>query len=382
MALKIVAGLLATLSTPVGASLLRIPVRRVEVQHDDDTTSGPQVLLGLASQLGTSERGQRVEEEVVLSNNKNMAYYGEIRVGEPGQKLTVIFDTGSSNLWVPTKATGSGEFYDFGVSSTHVGSSVIFQISYGSGDISGLFCQDTVSIGEMALPNFTFAEVNDTSGLRNWAGMPFDGVLGLGFPELAVRGVPTVMQALVQSGQLAEPVFGFYLGDQQEGQLVLGGVDASHVASEFTFADVTHPGYWSVALDSVKVGDFMTLSATPTAIVDSGTSLLAGPSEEVEVLALMLGAKSIKGMYVIRCNHHLPAMAFTLGGRDFFLEKEDLVTQKIGHLCVLGIQAIALPQRMWILGDVFMRKYYVQFDWGQKRVGFALAATAQNTNLV
>merc|ERR1712061_209822 len=158
------------------------------------------------------------------------------------------------------------------------------------------------------------------------------------------------MQALVQSGQLAEPVFGFYLGDRQDGQLVLGGVDPKHVASEFTFVNVTHPSYWAVALGSVKVGDFMTLSASRTAIVDSGTSLLVGPREEVEVVALMLGAKSIRGLYVIRCNQAPPAMAFTLGGQDFLLEKEDLVIQKIGQLCVLGIQAA--PQPMWILGDV------------------------------
>jgi len=164
---------------------------------------------------------------------------------------------------------------------------------------------------------------------------------------------------------------------------VLGGVDPKHVAGEFTYVNVTYPSYWAVALDSVKVGDFMTLSATPTAIVDSGTSLLSGPREEVEAIALMLGAQSVRGLYVARCSRTLPTLAFTLGGRDFVLEKEDLVVQKVGHLCVLGIQAMSLPQRMWILGDVFMRKYYVKFDWGQKRVGLALAATGeQDPNLV
>merc|ERR1711972_492074 len=132
------------------------------------------------------------------------------------------------------------------------------------------------------------------------------------------------------------------------------------------------------------VGDFLTLSATPAAIVDSGTSLLSGPPEEVEVVALMLGARKVGSFYVIRCNETIPKLAFTLGGRDFTLEKDDLIVEKVGHVCVLGIQPISLAQRMWILGDVFMRKYYVQFDWGQKRVGLALAsATSQNaTNFV
>ena len=64
-----------------------------------------------------------------------------------------------------------------------------------------------------------------------------------------------------------------------------------------------------------------------------------------------------------------------LGGVEHVLTAEDVTAFRVDSVCVLGFGTMPVGRPLWILGDVFMRKYYVQFDWGQKRLGIAPAAT-------
>lgn len=328
-----------------------------------------------------------------IDNYANAQFYGEISVGTPPQKIKVIFDTGSSNLWVPAKKPifSKHNLYKHDKSSTYVKNGTIFQIMYGSGPVSGYFSRDTVHLANLQLQNYNFAEVTDQTGLglAYYLGK-FDGILGLAFDSIMVGGGPSVFSALVAAKMLDKPEFAFYLAEE-DGELILGGSNPDHVDGEVTTVPLISQTYWQVALDGITAWNVPIHPFASKAIVDSGTSLLAGPVKDVRKIALLLGAiPFLNGQYLIDCAKLQTGkkLSFKMAGRSFTLDPVDYIIaqeQNGVSVCLLGMMGIDIPAPagpLWILGDVFMRKYYTVFDYGAKtlRISKAKKAKKQEPN--
>lgn len=328
----------------------------------------------------------KVKEDgsIVINDYENSQYYGTISLGTPAQKFDVIFDTGSADLWVASsqcdKSCGRHAKYDSSKSSTYVKNGTEFYIQYGSGPVSGFQSVDQHNVGGLVVKNQEFAEVTDASGLGAAYKLgKFDGILGLAFPLLSVNKVPTVFQNVVEQGLVETAEFAFFLGNSnsEEGELVLGGVDPKHYTGDITWEPLLSATYWEITLKGMSVAG-TTYTTGAKAIVDSGTSLLTGPSDAVADIAKQIGAKEIiKGEYMVACDYEsLPDFSFVIGDNTYTLSAQEYLIPD-GDLCLLGMIGLDIPRPngpLWILGDVFMRKYYTVFDSANERVGFALAS--------
>lgn len=255
--------------------------------------------------------------------------------------------------------------------------------------MSGFLSTDTVRISDLEVKNQTFAEAISEPGLT-FMFAKFDGILGLAFDTISVDQVPTVFKNIIDQNLVQEPVFSFYLNRDPNGkvggEIIFGGSDSNYYDGSFTYAPVTRVGYWQFRMSGViienkqdKVLGHLCESGCE-AIADTGTSLIAGPEDEVEHLNRALGAFGpIKGVYVLNCSQidSLPNIIFKINNVQFPLSPRDYVfeTSTMGQTaCISGFIGIKLPPaagRLWILGDVFIGPYYTEFDYSNRRIGFA-----------
>lgn len=330
------------------------------------------LLLSAAAHTFSQEKVIRVP----LRNHQNLYYYGVIGVGNPAQNFTVNFDTGSSNLFIPSVKCESCDgktLYNASESRTYSGTCNPFKMP---GWVDGCEATDDITIGRAVLRQQTFAE-GYSMGATDYA--VYDGLFGLAFQSISTNNIVPPFYQMLEQGLIEEPVFSFWLNRnpfvRMGGELVLGGSDPSKYTGNFSYVPLSSATHWQIKMDGVHVKDVGFCMEGCTAIVDTGAPGIVGPTEEINAILKTIGADS-KGNVDCRWLDQLPTVNIVINGKEFpiepsyYINPEEVEDDKGEYrtICNAGFIGGGV---MWMLGDVFIGRYYTMFDFGNERVGFA-----------
>ncbi|XP_026844630.1 aspartic proteinase A3 [Drosophila persimilis] len=326
-----------------------------------------------ANRSTTSAPSEAIEP---LFNAFQTQFYGPLFVSD--QAFTVQFDTGSSDLWIPNsncstcvKECGNAVF-QAAKSKSFKANGTSFSITYGVGKVSGVTASETVSIGQISIKDQGFGLVSQTDTCSS-----FDGVLGMAYPGASVTGARPPFYQMIDQKLVDSSIFSFHLKSGDGGSLILGGSNSSLYHGSLTHVNVTQQKMWQFTMDYIGFPSKKCRRCNSCkAIMDSGTSLIVGPTEDITQLNTKIRAtyNATNGIWQVPCGRisYLPVLELGIAGKKFQVRPQEYVIAYEGDVCITGFMDLA-GLNFWIIGDVFFREHYVSFDVEQNRIGIAKA---------
>ncbi|KAI7869069.1 aspartic peptidase domain-containing protein [Spinellus fusiger] len=342
-----------------------------------------------------------------------LGYYGDISIGTPPQTFSVIFDTGSSDVWVVSANCSPDPFckhhrrFHRQASSSYVDidsdnnkdnrdedgdededknededddeddedddegdkEEDTYEVQYGSGYVRAHVGRDTLQVAGLELTDQVIGDATVLS--HEFMNTPFDGIFGLGLADLSSSSHLPPFYAMMDLQLLDDPVFAIHT-EMERGEIDFGGVDRSRFQGDLIYADLIHSGYWMIQTDNIAFGE--AVFEDRKAIVDSGSTLIiATPADAEEFHARIPGAQNNGDTtWSIPCQTVplLEPLVFNINNTPLIIRPENYILAPITKssvMCISGISGQPLDMSdTWILGGVFMRQYYTvstRFRW-------------------
>jgi len=351
------------------------------------------------------------------------------------QQVSVVFDTGSTNIWISSDLCKKGSCvmegrhrYNHTASETYEipKSESRLIVKFGTGGLAGPYGVDNFGIGPFTVHKQQFALIQEQEGQ---VFQDNDGILGLAFPAMAAKGTHPFFDSIIQQKALEKNEFSFFFSkDDAAGNAIFwGGVDPAFHDGPIEYYPVVDPFYWSLDLHSFRIGDKEYLgdgswkggsaptkeggtvptkegdtasltqgaagkkaaTCTARAIVDTGTTYFTAEQVVFDAVMEKLSVGHCKDMD----DKSHPPMTFTLGSasgpREIVLTHDQyMATSLSDSWCEPAFMRIDLPKTRgpgMILGDAFLRHYMAVFDRqdgdvSKARIGFAKAASGEETS--
>jgi len=363
--------------------------------------------MDVLMQMGQGAKHSALDRKLRPVKLKNWGYtqfVGTLNIGAPSQELRVIYDTGSSNTWLPGHECSEASCDKYGKYDHHQSHSYRevfaqqglgesrhphFYIKYGSGLVRGKVISDDIAMGGISLTKARFGEVGYEHGHAFRKGH-FSGIVGLAFPSLAAANMYPLFDQVIDQKVLQSNEFAFYLSNRIEkpSRLMLGDSADGSWTGKLHRHNVIENNYWSVRMADIMIGSER-MNLCPElgcrVAMDSGTSLVTGPTDDISKvldklsidhgcanwdtipeLSLLLEAVDDEGKSYLQ--------KYPLSKNEFVFEMKTSGGDR--KACTPGVMALDVPKPrgpLWILGDLFMMKYFTQYDRDNNQVKVGLA---------
>ncbi|KAF9932795.1 hypothetical protein FBU30_007302 [Linnemannia zychae] len=359
-------------------------IEELQRLHANRTTNGKRALVGKAPLRG---------------NSLDTQWVAAMQIGTPFQEFLIVFDTGSSDLWVPsiscqTLTCMTLRRFNPSRSSSYHQDGRSWSINYADdSQVSGILAIDDIKVAGITITDQTFGLASVNSGSTAATGV--DGIMGLGFNSNSEMGnVNTPVTNMILQNQIDQPIVSVWLNkaiDQDAslsngGQFLFGGVDPSLYTGPITYVPVTSNKEWQIKIDRLFIGkkELSLSSAASSAIVDTGSSYILFP----DYLATAFHRAIPNAQYDNKLGWWVPCslansrsvgdLTFVLGGERFSVPLSDIVILKsaFNGYCLSAIDSWQeLPghggQSGILLGDLFIKNQYVVYDYEKRQIGFA-----------
>ncbi|KAH3679818.1 hypothetical protein WICPIJ_008505 [Wickerhamomyces pijperi] len=380
-------------------------------------SSKENVLVSKQQQVLTSNTTQTTNTQTILnmipglsvlqSDANNECYYVDTIIGE--KEYPLIIDTGSAYLWVygddceDPACSNEALYTPTASSSASETATSTFQLAYVTGTASGEIMSDNIIVNKMATTQkFRFGMANSVPDF--FAQYPVSGIFGL--PSNDSSSIESIVSALYDSHAIGVKRFSISMGQinkddtylNNSGIFAVGDPVSELYTGDFHYTSLTSnaDNYWLIELSAVYIDTFkLTFDTAQTigsntsyvarsAIIDSGTTVLVLPKQDaLSVHSYFANSITDGSNFAVLCNSTLD-LSFEINGKNFTVTSEEYLgnayAEDSGYYgyCVSNIQGVdSYAQNSWILGAVFLKTSYLDFDISEQRVGFA----TKNTNV-
>ncbi|KAI6185088.1 Peptidase A1 domain-containing protein [Aphelenchoides bicaudatus] len=381
--------LILCLVTAALAANFKVPVNR----HRLDRKTAILRTLTQKPMLPKSPKfNQRLNKgSVPITTYLDTFYVMNLTIGTPPQTFQVMVDTGDANFWVvgedcvdpqcdgisdPSIQFWKKNKFHNELSSTFTRNDTPIYNGFTAYSYLGYLELDDVQIGGLTIKQQTFTNTYQIAEVFGY--WPIDGVLGLAWKQLALEEVENPFFRLIP--QLDQPIFTVWLDPRVDnkqgvvaGQITFGAFDNNNCDSNVFYVPLRSEDFWQFDIESVSFGKYQK-RLTGNSAVDTGTSFIYGPDDQVDQITRIANATYDPDQYlnVVSCDAILPDLVFKINGHDFPVQGNELILDfGLGdNKCALAIYG-AYTEVEWLLAEPFLRAYCTVHDAGNLQVGFA-----------